>query len=466
MILLAFAFAPTDPHQILDRAFAALGGRAALASIAQTQAKTIGHTLMVEQSERPAPPFLVSYEQDEATVDFASLSITKKRELAGIVYGPAGIKYTSTYTIGTPDKGSPLEGEDAHERFALGPERILRTAESAKDLRTSSSMMLDGVKHQSIEFHWGRMLVRVWVNDSTNIPDLVETEGTHHGTFAQWGDIKTRTRWTTWSLQPGGIRFPLQWAKEMNGLPLTDTTYLDVKLTRDDKARPTPVMPFPTTVIDPKQVVASYRSVPIADGIVQYAGPYNTASVDLGDSIFIIEPVGSSQIASELLKLAPQKPVSGVFVGDDAWFHFAGARTFAARGIPIYSLDLNAPILRRYIAAKYQTEPDELAKNPQKENLVLTTKNRDVGKGPNRMVFFPIRGQIGERVQCIYFPEKKLLYSSDLLAIGRDRKLFFPQYGSELMAAAKREGFEVETVFGMYLRKTPWADIVRMMSQA
>jgi hypothetical protein len=81
----------------------------------------------------------------------------------------------------------------------------------------------------------------------------------------------------------------------------------------------------------------------------------------------------------------PGVPVKAVISTSDAWPHLAGLREFAARGIPIYVLDLNVAILQRLVAAHRTCFPDALARVPRAAAKWRVVAGKTIiGIGPNR----------------------------------------------------------------------------------
>jgi hypothetical protein len=143
----------------------------------------------------------------------------------------------------------------------------------------------------------------------------------------------------------------------------------------------------------------------------------------------------------------------------DAWPHIGGLREYAARGIPVYALDANRPILERLFAARRTTNPDALARAPKRPKLEIVSSKTAIGSGPNRIELYPIRGEGAERMLMVYFPERKLLYGADLLQPMPDGTFFNVQYVAELAEAARRERLAVERTFAMHAEPIAWPKI-------
>jgi len=152
--------------------------------------------------------------------------------------------------------------------------------------------------------------------------------------------------------------------------------------------------------------------------------------------------------------------VKAVVTTSDSWPHIGGMREYVARGVPTYALDLNAPILNRLFAAPYLSFPDALAKAPRSANLQLVRARMMLGGVPNRIELYPLRTVSGERQMLVYFPEHRLLYTSDLFTILPNGQVFLPQQVSEAVGAVAREHLAVDRAFGMHYDVLPWSRVV------
>lgn len=150
----------------------------------------------------------------------------------------------------------------------------------------------------------------------------------------------------------------------------------------------------------------------------------------------------------------------------DAWPHLGGVREYVARGIPVYGLDLNRPILERLLKADYTAKPDALAKTPRPAKFTWVSGKTALGTGDTRMELYPVRGENGERMMMAYFPALKLLYTSDEIQKLRSGEYFMPQLLLEVRDAVRRERLDVDRIFGFHIGPTPWADIEAAIAKA
>jgi hypothetical protein len=188
------------------------------------------------------------------------------------------------------------------------------------------------------------------------------------------------------------------------------------------------------------------------------------------DGVVIIEaPISSgysAKVLAEVERRFPGVPVKAVVTTSDAWPHLGGVREYAARGIPVYALDVNRPILERLLAAPRRFHPDALERAPRKATFRIVSKKTLLGEGANRLELYPIRTETGERMMMVYFPEHRLLYGSDLVQKMRDGSFFMPQYLSELMSAVGRERLTVDKVFAMHMTPVAWTEVTAAVAKA
>jgi hypothetical protein len=132
---------------------------------------------------------------------------------------------------------------------------------------------------------------------------------------------------------------------------------------------------------------------------------------------------------------------------------------------------LNRPLLEKMVGAPHTLHPDDLAnsknskaaKTPQWK---IVSDKVDVGSGANRMELYPLRGASTERQYMVYFPDHKLLYASDTLALNDDGSLYDPELMHEVDQAVKRENLKVETVFAMHQGPMAWDKVVALLEKS
>jgi hypothetical protein len=473
-----------DARAIVNRSIAALGGEAALRNIRTLHLETIGHDFYIEQSERPEGPFIVGY-----------TSTSEDRDVAG---GRARIE-RSNRSMQTPDWSPPQttifdgatvaisaggrfapvtwRGDDTEERITLAPERLLFVALAAPDLAVAPDVTRQGVRQRVLTFGWQGQRARLLINGFDAIPTALEL--TRPDSFGIWGDVTETTYYSLWTLIAGGVRYPLQIDREWNGVTKASTTVVRVTAnapidetafaipedvrTAAATARANASKPAP-------RVDFARRRVEVADGVVQYAGSWNVEVVRQPDGLVVIEgPISSdysAQVLDELSARYPGEQVKAVITTSDAWPHLGGLREYVARGIPVYALDLNRPIIERLLEADYGSSPDALARKPRAARATWVSSNTVIGSGETRVELYPARQVNGERMIFVYFPSRKLLYTSDEIQPMRSGGYFMPEYLQEVKDVIAREGLAVDRIFGMHAPPTPWSAIEAALAAA
>jgi glyoxylase-like metal-dependent hydrolase (beta-lactamase superfamily II) len=207
------------------------------------------------------------------------------------------------------------------------------------------------------------------------------------------------------------------------------------------------------------------KAIALADNVVVLPGSWAVALVRQPDGIVVLEaPIGSAYSAQVIDAAAakfPGVPIKAVVTTSDAWPHLGGVREYVARGIPVYALDLNMPILKRLVEATYTTAPDALATTPRAPIWKVVSERTTIGEGATRVDVIPVRGEGSERMMIAYLPGLNLLYASDLLQYNRDRTTFFnPVYPAETAAAVQREDITgLQQVWAMHMNPIPWSKV-------
>ena len=476
--------ASTLLHQAID----AQGGEQKLRAIRTVQWSAAGYRNKLEESERPEGPYITDFLTIREMDDYAGIRSLYTVDAA--VY-PVYKSQTTTVVAGgvAMESGGgpffaavPLTVQLARERLALNPERLLLTALDAPDAQRETDTTLQSVPQNVIRFTLDGSPVRIFLNAYTHLPTAMDYSGplAHTSYYAYLGDVTLRTYYSLWWLAKGGIHLPMQRTVEGNGMPdqmlvirklELDSPLNETELTipADIKAKFQPnAKPY-----DPEKARLGTPSQPaseIAPGVVFIPGSWNTTFVRQEDGIVILEaPISSgysAQVIAEAQMRFPNMPIKAVITTSDSWPHIAGIREFVAKGIPIYALNLNKPILERLIDASRTSKPDLLAKSPRKPEFHLVSEKTTLGTGSNRLEIIPIRGETSERQVMVYFPEHHLLYGSDPFQKLPDGSYFYPQTVTELTDAVAREHLQPERFFMMHLGPTSWTELQKAITAA
>jgi hypothetical protein len=465
----------------------AMGGESVLRFIDAVSFKGMGHRYMLEQSERPEGPWLLDYFQIAETRDFRharlrqtivsrgcnSTECWKSAEWSAPATVVVADHVAANIGEGVASAGRASTVQTAEESLALAPERVLLLASGAADLQREPDQSFHGFTHHVVSFSWDHQPVRLLLSGFTGLPSAVEITRTRPYEFfwSPWGDVTTRISYAFWMLEPGGLHYPRQWSYESNGQPdwtfMVNELRLNPTLSEQDFAIPDDAkkafLARKRSIEDTPFGLPDSPAKEIAPGVVVVPGLWNVVEIRQTDGIVVLDaPISngySKQVIEDAMKRFPRLPVKAVISTSDAWPHIGGLREYAARGIPIYALDLNRAIVERILSAPHRLAPDALAGASKSSKVNYLSERTRLGAGTNVLEVIPLRTETGERQMVVYFPDRKILYSSDLFQRDRSGEFFLPQTLSETADVVEREHLDVSLDIGMHLAPTPWEEI-------
>jgi hypothetical protein len=106
------------------------------------------------------------------------------------------------------------------------------------------------------------------------------------------------------------------------------------------------------------------------------------------------------------------------------------------------------------LSAPHHLAPDVLTRISQPSKVDYVSGRTALGKGANALEIIPLRTVTGERQMVVYFPDTKILYSTDLFQRDRSGEFFLPQTLSEAADVVDREHLDVNLDIGMHLDPT------------
>lgn len=472
----------SGPKGCLELALAAMGGRARLENIRDLRLEEMGHTALMEQSYRQ-DPFITSYEQIKETIDFqhgrvhrethgtwpesdpgqSSFDLTLIADAAGGVY----------HTAQADNPCSLADLDSVRQGLALGPARLLLTALGASDLHFDAPETIRSTPHASVAFTWQGVPVRILINPFNHLPDAMETVRTFRDFWYFWGDVRQRIYFENWQVF-SGLVYPTNAVEERNGAVWRSTQILnfEINVAADDALFHMDAAAAVKSAQGKgwdRPFQATHAS-DLAPGITLFEGAWNSTIIKQDDAVYILEaPISGTYtqgVIDEAKKRYPDVPIKGVFSTSDSWPHTGGVRQCVALGLPVFILDLNQPILDRFVAAPHTMRPDLLAQAPRKADWKIVSQKVVVGTGANRAELYPLRGASTERQYMVYFPEHYLLYASDTLALNDNGSLYDPELMREVSDAVTRERINVTTVFAMHQAPVPWKQVEALVHAA
>jgi glyoxylase-like metal-dependent hydrolase (beta-lactamase superfamily II) len=357
--------------------------------------------------------------------------------------------------------------------LALGPARLLLTASAAADLHYDPTELLRSTSHTVVSFKWREIPVRVLLNPFNHLPDALETTQQFQDFWYFWGDVKQRIYFDNFKLTQG-ISFPTNLVEERNGVVWRSTQALNVEFNvpideksfaMDAKAAKQSAVPAGW-----KNGFRLGQSTALAPGIDLYLGAWNSTVVKQSDGVVILEaPISgpyTQSVINEARKRYPNAPLKAVLSTSDSWPHTGGVRFAVSQNLPVYILDLNQPLLERVLAAPHTLDPDALAASKASPHWKIVGGKETIGVGPNRIELYPLRGASTERQYMVYFPELRILYASDTLAMNDDGTLYDPELMHEVAQAVARANLKVDKVYAMHQAPMPWDQVMSLIAKA
>ena len=480
------AQAETPGRALIAAAIAACGGEARLTGLRSLRLDAIGHEWALEQSERPEGPWLPHYIQTIEVRDLEHARLRRQsqtRDWNFAQWSPASSVVVANGVAARTNgqrwaPGGVGDVHDAEDIFAFAPERLLLTARAAPDLATAPAKTLQGVVQDAVTFTAAGRHATLYLNRWTKRPTMLEV--LRDDQWGVWGDVTERRWFSFWTLEHGGLWYPRQTTVEWNGLPFRDVSVMDLTVDApvDDGSFQIPEetkQSYAASAAKPSGIPAlrldETKAVELAPGVVQFAGSWNVVVIRQPDGLVILEAPISAAYTGDVLAAAarrfPDSTVKAVVTTSDAWPHIGGVREYVARGIPVYALDLNMPILERLVKAPRTLSPDTLAGRPAAPIWRTVSTRTTIGTGDRRVELVPVRGELGERMMIAWLPGIELVYTSDLVQILPDGKFFDVGMLSEAADAVAREHLGVPArAVGMHIRPTPWTAITGAVDAA
>lgn len=369
------------------------------------------------------------------------------------------------------------------------PIDTLLLAEQARDLTKEADAAPHGIPQHVVSFHAGRYPVRVFLDASTGLPSAIEVRrvltraNSIDVAYNAMGDLVDRTELMNYAVFDG-IRYPVQSDLFRNGVLLSTAIRSEVhplaSLDGDAFALPDTDVPVSHTTVDEVALgepigLAPNPQAPIAEiapGIVQIPGSWFSTIVRQDDGLVIIDaPISagySRKVLDEAARRFPGVPVKALVTSTAFYWHIAGVREYAARGIPIYVRDRNAPLIRTMLSAPHTLIPDALATHPVAPIIRPVSKATLIGKGRNAIVLYPITE--GEQpMEMTWIADAHLLHTGEMaMPLGLNGALIQPEALLELKKSVEATPIATDGLhmIGMHMRPTAWDVLLKAVRDA
>jgi len=467
------SFSQQNAHQIaknlIVQSIQAMG--AGWGSVKTISLDGYGYQNQIDQSERPEGPYIPEQLQRSILKDLTHNSSQVIQTVLSYTFGGTDTTVFNGEAIVTKTGGrfvASQNGEELRDELNLSPEIILKKAMNATHLAYLKDTIFQKANHSIISFSDNDFPVRLFLNKETGLISAVEITKPFNQDFSGiWGDIKKTVVYSFWMILGKGIHYPLQQDCYLNNYYKTSFLVNKWKINPEIS---------PEALQIPEDVKGQYRQLAvkqneifkqqvdkggkeIAPGVWFINGLCNTTVVEQADGIVIVESAFSSfysdLIIAKVHALIPGKKIKALISTSDAWLHIGGMRSFAAiPAINIYHPVRNRPLLEKLLNAPYKTAPDVLAKTAKPSyTLNGISDTLAVGTGSNRLVMYSYKTETGDRQMMVYFPQHKLLYTSDLYQGKYQGDYWNKQIVWEVYHSIETRKLDVQHFYAMHSRK-------------
>jgi hypothetical protein len=356
------------------------------------------------------------------------------------------------------------------ERMALTPEHLLFTAAAAADLKQEPDATVNGEPQDVVSFTWKGFPTRLYIDKDLHLLTRIEQKRASplDRLSVMLGDVMWRTDFLFYKPELGGLIYPHQLNLYRDGQTYATTIVLKLE---ENPPPPSSGYTVPADAgVDLETAAAfAYADLPIptpttgdvlhplGQDVWQIAGNWNVLVVKQSDGLVVIECPQSGAYSDRIIGLLadrfPGVRIKAVVSTTDSLWHIAGARSYVARGTPIYVLDRNSARVARFIARPHTLVPDDLSKSPHKAELRPVSSRTIIGDGPSRIEIYPIRGHGDARMMMVFVPTLGLLYGSSNDA-GSGTAATFNSF--EVVSAVETLHLPVTDYIAIHTEKTSW----------
>jgi hypothetical protein len=473
--------------EILAKCIANLGGLDQLRDAKALSYESLSHMFLHSVSVEDSLPAVFAYETNQVAIDFPRQVVHENAHWQWTESGSANVSEVVISPDGgfvqRNDKKTPESADQfyaAVDLLAANPISALLSAWNSADARSSSSAGVHEVTFPQT-IYGQRVATTLGIDKRSYTLKWISIRHSYSQDIynAMWGDTVKQFTYSSWLLDASGLRLPTKWKVTTNGLEDGQVSLVNVKV------NPSPAEPIPEIPAEFKNAFDGFLRVSadefakrnlgdddhlaVADGITMLPGKeraYNALVVKQDKGVVIVEGpysnANSEQIIRYVNRTFPHTPITAVVSTDQFWFHIAGLPAYSVARIPIYVLDSNANLVRQLLAT--QASPPDSHSSAVRLGIV---KDRvELGTGTNRMVLLPFRGGASAKMMAVYFPERKLLYASDLYLPMAWGHQYWTENLSEIRDFIQREHLDVQQVVGVSVPPHDWKALAAMIRVA
>lgn len=491
-LVLVFSFTATaspsaggDPKQraeeILTQSIDAMGGISLLRSIESISYESLEHTFFQRIEVSDSLPEVIVYESHEVIFQPRQRNLSEKIDSRD-TEGPAQTSSQLTMTpqggfTETNGKKNPISGDDFYTALDTVAANPISTLLSAYD---SPDIALEKQSNETYEIAFPQTVygqevkTTFGIGKQTHLLQWIEIEHSYSQFVfdAFWGPTAKRFVFSGWCIDVSGLHLPTKWQVVTRGRVESQESMFDLKI---NPAVPASRFSIPEEFKNSFEALLHATAEELAkhnhgdgvhldvyDGIVMLpgrSGAYNSFVVKQDNGTVVIESpysIANSEYDIQYANKAfPGSPVTGVVSTNQLQFHLAGLPACAKEHIPIYVLDSNIDLVRNFLTIQTTQDPIRGA-----DLRLRVIKGRtEIGAGPNRMILIPFRGTASARMMAVYFPERKLLYCSDMYLPKQWGGQYWTEHLGEIQEFIDREHLDVLQVSGVSMVPHDWKQL-------
>jgi hypothetical protein len=483
--------AKADPAQsakaLLSQCIGAMGGIDLLRSIETLSYESVQHTFFHRVEVSETLPQIIVYESNEVILQPKNYSLHEKSNWR---WTDSAAQRNSQLTV-TPrggfsdsdNKETPITADGFYKAldiFAANTISVLLSGFDATDPKLGTPTDESAVVsfHQSI--YGQQVATTIGISKQTHLLQWIETEHSYsQDVFASfWGRTVKRVVLSGWTLNTNGLYFPTKWQLSTNGTIDGQESIFSLKINPDVPASQFAIPEefknsFEALHMTEESLAlrnhGAGKHLEVHDGVVMLpgmSGAYNSLLVNQGKGIVVIDApytnANSDYVIAYAKKVFPGMPITGVVSTNQLQFHLGGLPAYAKVHAPIYLLDANVALMRRFLAA--QVSVGEIRESDIK--LRTVTERTAIGSGENQIIIIPFRGTASARMMAVYFPAIKLLYCSDLYLPQQWGGQYYMEHLAEIRDLIDREHIDVLQISGVSMVPHDWKELSALIPAA
>jgi glyoxylase-like metal-dependent hydrolase (beta-lactamase superfamily II) len=128
-------------------------------------------------------------------------------------------------------------------------------------------------------------------------------------------------------------------------------------------------------------------------------------------------PLGDARslaVIAEAKKLVPGKPIKYLINSHHHFDHLGGVRAYVAEGATIITNEMNVAYYEKIFSAPHTLDPDELAKNPKKAEIIPVKGKYVLSEEERSIEIYHVDGDFHNAdIMMMYLPKDKILVEAD-----------------------------------------------------